>query len=129
MITVKLKRCAGCKELKHIWKSEGKEKYCKECWYERKPPERIRPMSRTRQKAESEYSRKRTAFLALHEHCQARLSGCTGKATDIHHKAGRVGDNLLNLSTWIAVCRSCHQWIEEHPAEAKELQLSESRLS
>lgn len=79
------------------------------------------------QKTMDEYTKKRTAFLALHPICQARLIDCTRDATDVHHKAGR-GENHNNVSTWLAVCRSCHRWIEEHPVEAKELGLSETRL-
>lgn len=74
-----------------------------------------------------EYSKKRAAFLIVHPICQARLVGCTKEATDIHHKAGR-GENHLKISTWLAVCRSCHTWIETNPAEAKELGLSETRF-
>lgn len=75
-----------------------------------------------------EYSKRRAAFLVVHSKCQAKLVGCTGDATDVHHKAGR-GENHLVISTWLAVCRSCHRYIEEHPVEAKELGLSESRLN
>jgi hypothetical protein len=76
-----------------------------------------------------EYSKKRLAFLALYNNCQAKLVGCTGKATDVHHKAGRVSENYLNIQTWLAVCRQCHTWIETNPLEAKELGFSESRLN
>jgi hypothetical protein len=38
MIQAKLKICAGCNQPKHIWKSDGKDKYCKECWYQHQPP-------------------------------------------------------------------------------------------
>jgi len=75
-----------------------------------------------------EYTKKRTLFLIAHPNCQAKLVGCTGKATDVHHAAGRVGENYLNMSKWKALCRSCHRWVEENPEEAKELGLSESRL-
>lgn len=75
-----------------------------------------------------EYTKKRIAFLALHTHCQARLVNCTLVATDIHHKAGR-GENHNVISSWLAVCRSCHTWIEMNPAEAKELGFSENRLN
>ena len=74
-----------------------------------------------------EYSKLRTAFLVVHSNCQAKLVGCTGKSTDVHHKAGRR-ENHLKISTWLAVCRSCHNWIELNPVEAKELGLSENRL-
>ena len=76
----------------------------------------------------NEYEKKRIAFFALHPTCQAKLTNCTGMATDIHHKAGR-GENHNNINTWMAVCRSCHQWIEEHPNDAKVLGFSQSRLN
>lgn len=75
-----------------------------------------------------DYNALRRLFMIGNPSCQAKLVGCGGKATDVHHKAGR-GENLLKIGTWLAVCRSCHQWIEEHPAEAKELGFSENRLN
>jgi hypothetical protein len=128
-IIAKLKKCAGCNELKHIWKSHGKEKYCQPCWYSIDKPKSISPVSKRRQVEMDEYSKKRLAFLALHATCQAKLVGCTVTSTDVHHKAGRVGDNYLNMNKWLALCRSCHSWIETNPEEAKELGFSESRLN
>lgn len=48
-------------------------------------------------------------------------------ATEIHHKKGR-GKYLNDPTTWLAVSREGHQWIEIHPVEAKEKGWSESRL-
>jgi hypothetical protein len=129
MIKAKLKKCAGCEQTKHIWKSHGKEKYCKECWYAIEKPKSISPVSKKRQGEMDEYSKKRLAFLALHNNCQAKLVGCTGKSTDVHHKSGRVGNNMLNIGTWLSVCRSCHTWIEENPIEAKEMGFSNNRIN
>jgi len=128
-IQAKLKKCAGCNELKHIWKSHGKDKYCQPCWYSIEKPKSISPVSTKRRGEMDEYSKKRTAFLIVKPHCEAKLQGCTGVATDVHHKAGRTGDNYLKIITWLAVCRSCHKFIEENPIEAKELGFSESRLN
>jgi len=128
MIQIKLKACSGCKDLKQIWKSHGKEKYCKECWYKMEKPKAIPPRSAKMQKTMDEYTKKRTAFMAMYPHCQARLLNCTQNSTDIHHKAGR-GENHNVISTWLAVCRSCHQWIELHPEESKELGFSNLRLN
>lgn len=125
---LKLKNCNGCNKPKHIWKSHGKEKYCKECWYSLDPPKKISPVSKKMRETMDEYSKKRAAFLVVHSKCQAKLVGCTGEATDVHHKAGR-GENHLKISTWMAVCRSCHSWIELNPNEAKELGFSENRLN
>jgi hypothetical protein len=124
MIKAKLKQCAGCNQMKHIWKSHGKEKYCKECWYSIEKPKSIAPVSKKMRETVDQYSKLRTAYLVVNPNCKANLVGCTGTATEVHHKAGR-GENHLR----IPVCRSCHTWIELHPKEAKELGLSETRLS
>lgn len=132
MITPKLKRCAECDQDKVIWKNHNGLKYCKDCWYQLNPQKKlkvvpIKPVSKKMRKSMSEYDKKRTAFLAMYPYCQAKLPGCSGTATDVHHKAGR-GENYLKISTWLAVCRYCHHWIEVHPQTAKEMGLSESRL-
>ena len=128
MLQTKLKTCNGCNEKKSIWKSHGKEKYCKECWYKLEPPKKISPVSKKMRETMDEYSKKRAAFLVIYPKCRAKLPGCTGDSTDIHHMAGR-GENHLKISTWLAVCRTCHRWIEENPENAKELGLSENRLN
>jgi cytochrome c553 len=92
-----------------------------------KPTSKPNPVSKKMSKTMSEYERKRVAFFALHPFCQARLAGCTIGAAQIHHKAGR-GENHNNMSTWLGVCASCHEYIELHPNEAKELGFSVNRL-
>jgi hypothetical protein len=129
MIKAKLKKCAGCEQMKHIWKSHGKEKYCKECWYSIDKPKSISPVSKKRQVEMDGYSKLREAFLLAKPHCEAKLVGCTSKSTDVHHKTGRVGENYLKIGTWLSTCRNCHKWIEENPEAAKELGFSESRLN
>ena len=126
-IQAKLKMCAGCNEPKHIWKSHGKDKYCKECWYSIEKPKAIAPISKKMKETVDQYSKIRTAYLTVNTSCKAKLQGCSGAATEVHHKAGR-GENHLRIATWLPVCRNCHTWIELHPTEAKELGLSENRL-
>ena len=125
----KLKQCTGCTEMKVIWKSVGKrDKFCKECWFKQEPPKKAAPVSKKMKENISTYTKLREAFLVAKPRCEAKLVGCTGISTDVHHKAGRVGDNYLKVGTWLAVCRSCHRWIEDNPLEAKELGFSQSRL-
>jgi hypothetical protein len=50
------------------------------------------------------------------------------KASEVHHKKGRVGKNYLDVSTWLAVSRKAHQEIEENPDWAKSKGYSLSRL-
>jgi len=129
MITPKLKKCAGCNELKHIWKSHGKEKYCQPCWYSIDKPKSISPVSKKKRVEIDKYSQLREAFLVAKPHCEAKLVGCTGASSDVHHSKGRVGENYLKVGTWVSLCRSCHSYLETHPEEAKELGFSQSRLN
>ncbi len=74
------------------------------------------------------YGHLRNAFMERHPYCQARIPGCKIEATEIHHKAGRSGQALIDEENFLAVCRSCHDYIEGHPKEAKERGFSENRL-
>ena len=133
MIT-KPKQCSGCGEMKLIWKNDGGEKYCKDCWYKKTPPKfpqqsKVLPAkSKKRGVLDQVYSITRKQYLTMHPYCQARVDGCSANATDIHHKAGR-SKHYLNQVTWLPVCRQCHQWIELNPEKAKELGFSTSRIN
>ena len=95
----------------------------------KKPQPKIKRVSDKRRKQESEYGKKRIAYLTAHQVCEVRHAGCMYEATDIHHKAGRVGDLLTDERYFLAVCRKCHNHVEEHPAWAKEKGYSLSRLN
>ena len=77
-------------------------------------------------KINSEYSKLRKKHLEQFPMCQAKIYKCTLKSTDIHHMKGR-GKYHLDTSTWLSVCRSCHDWIEKNPEDAKELGYSQKR--
>jgi hypothetical protein len=94
----------------------------------KKAPTRIRSVSTKQQRRNTQYSSVREVFLKNNPLCQANLPDCTKIATDVHHKEGRIGDKLLDIGTYLAVCRGCHQKIEEDPKMAKENNFSNSRL-
>ena len=130
----KAKPCSKCGKLRIIWKSQGREKLCKSCWSCQSgnkgiklTTKRISPRSSKRVKLDSEYSKLRLAFLYANSMCQAHLPNCGVQATDVHHSKGR-GKYYLATNTWVALCRSCHQWLELHPKEAKALGFSQDRL-
>lgn len=52
---------------------------------------------------------------------------CDRYATDVHepHTRARGGD-ILDLANTLTVCRSCHNWIHDHPKDATELGLLKS---
>lgn len=133
----KKKICSGCGEEKHIWKNHEGERYCQYCWQlkqvSQKEPTKVQfkpiaPRSSKRVKLDAEYSQLRKIYLTKHPMCEAALPKCTQQATDIHHKKGR-GKYLLVVNTWMAVCRTCHDWIELHPVEATDLGFRESKIT
>lgn len=131
----KLKTCSKCGKLKVIWKNVGGEKLCKTCWScqsgnkgIKKPTKPISPRSSKRVKLDADYSKLRMAFLYANPMCAAHLPGCGVQATDVHHSKGR-GRYYLITNTWVALCRSCHSWLEIHPKEAKALGFSHDRLT
>jgi hypothetical protein len=128
MMKIKKKLCTGCNSEEYIWKNDKGSRYCKSCWYklkEEKPS--IKKVSVKKSQEDAVYSKLRKDYLCSRPFCQASIPGkCTTNATDVHHKKGR-GKYYLITPTWLAVCRSCHEWIETHPEQAKELGYSESR--
>ena len=89
----------------------------------------IRRVSVKHAKELREYAKLRKEFMELNDLCYAthilRRCGhydCQRWASDLHHVQGR-GKNLLRTETWIAVCRSCHQFIHDHPRQAREVGL------
>lgn len=54
--------------------------------------------------------------MALHPQCERCK---TKKATDLHHKAGRVGQWLCRYEYFAALCRQCHDGIHENAILAR----------
>ena len=51
--------------------------------------------------------------------CEARLDGCDGRAVDCHELLRRSqGGSLTDPENLLLLCRSCHRWVTEHPADA-----------
>lgn len=130
MIKVKLKECDGCGKLSQIWKNHEGYRYCKLCWschnskeISQKPTKRsvVPQVSSKRKKKDAEYLRLRERFLTENPICQISVAGCMNGATDVHHTyAGSNRDAFyLVQSTWKATCRVCHNWVHEHPEEAR----------
>lgn len=52
---------------------------------------------------------------------------CSRWATEVHHGRGRGRFDMLDVSTWHALCGPCHRWATDHPLKAKNTGLSEGR--
>jgi len=93
--------------------------YRKSLSIKRRTPERA--------KEERIYRQQVKEWLRLPENkfCQVylRLIGEHRLATQCHHFQGRRGSLLLYRAFWIPVSMEGHKWIDDHPAEARELGL------
>lgn len=91
------------------------------------PKKHIKPISDKRAKLNAIYNVAAAQFKKDNPVCQCQVK-CNGDPTeDVHHKKGR-GEYLLDVATYLATCRACHQYIETHVKWAKENGFSEDRL-
>ena len=81
-------------------------------------------LSKRRTKQYREYSKVRKEYLEEHSYCEV----CYSPATEIHHKKGKIESLLTDKNFFLAVCRNCHDWIENNPEKAKEEGYSVDRL-
>lgn len=74
------------------------------------------------------YAAERLVFLAAHPTCEAELPHiCTGRASEVHHQAGRLPSVFFDQTLWLAACHKCHGWITSHPFGAIDRGLSVRR--
>ena len=128
---MKLKICDGCQKETVIWKNHEGFKYCKYCWScqkaidnnsSQKPTDyKIPLVSSKKKKKDQEYLKLRERYLTQNHLCMVKVNGCTNGATDVHHTYAGSNREAFYLvqSTWLAVCRNCHDWIHAHPTEAR----------
>ena len=118
----KKKICFKCQEFKFIQKRINGKPYCAKCASKEIAPKKIKARSKKKQIEDVEYSKLRMEFLLANPHCKVATGKCTSIATEVHHTKYR-GINYLNVSTWIATCRTCHNWIHSNQEEAHSLNL------
>ena len=102
------KKCENCGKYDKF--SKG---LCKGCW-QIKHGKPIRKISVKHQQTINEFKVIAKRFLEKRPYCEAKLKGCTYKATDPHHIAGKISkEQYLNEEDLLPVCRSCHTIIEQ----------------
>lgn len=98
------------------------------------PAEKPKPMKRTRL---AHVSKKRAKELRAYNKVSAEfkaanptccIPGCN-KPSTTHHSRGRIGKDLIDVSTFRGPCWEHHIYYETHPAEAMAIGLTESRLA
>lgn len=85
-----------------------------------------KPLRRRSEKMEQLYVLRRefvTRLLHERPNCEAKLDMCTYRSVDVHETwpRGRGGGILPGANIFMCVCRPCHRWITDHPAEAHDL--------
>lgn len=125
----KIKKCKICEEeFKQYSSLENKCFYCKkEKKTVQKKKYKIPPISKKRKIENAKYLVLRAEFLGKKENSICPVTG--KKATEIHHKKGRVGSLFLDVRYWLGVSREGHKLIEENPEWAKEKGYSLNRLN
>jgi len=134
------KVCGVCNNpTKPIWKAKTRDSpcMCKDCYNaeksSQKPPikarEPIKKVSDKQAKINRLYTDMRVQHLKMIHHCQVSSDDCTHIATQVHHRTGRIGNNMLDTTTWLSVCYSCHEKIERNPLWAYEKGYSIKRLN
>jgi DNA-directed RNA polymerase subunit RPC12/RpoP len=124
-------KCSSCgKEGINI--VNRKHMLCQVCNHERlhgsKPKrQRISSLSTKQSIKLADYFIAKRKYIQRHPLCEVR--GCKNQSQDIHHKKGRVGENLVDTKHFLAVCRSCHIEIESNPEWAYKNGYSVKRLS
>ena len=127
----KKKICFSCQTEQFIWKRHEGNPICKKCWSTHKSKNILKPtvrkeiprVSKKKAKQDIEYLKLRLEFLNKNNLCQVRFPGCTNFATDVHHVKGgeERSTTYLDVSTYMAVCRTCHSRIHLKSEEAREL--------
>jgi len=130
---MKIKSCTICGKEGPIWKNHEGFKYCKYCWScqkainsdsSQKPTDyKIPLVSSKRKKKDQEYLKLRERYLTENPLCMVKVGGCTHNATDVHHKYAGSNREAFYLvqSTWLAVCRNCHDFVHLNPKIAREM--------
>lgn len=105
---------------------------------QKKPKKPLRRVSKKRERENREYAKRRKRYLAEHPFCEAHptilmwayefdnelfrgMPLVRPASIEIHHTRKPKCKYLNDESTWLAVCRWSHDWIENHKDIAREL--------
>jgi 5-methylcytosine-specific restriction endonuclease McrA len=85
-------------------------------------------MSKKRQRDKIYPERREQTYERAQGRCEAFITPqCTRQAEQIHHKAGRTGEDPHRLTNLLAVCMHCHQWIHANPSQSYSYGFMETR--
>ena len=82
----------------------------------------IAKVSEKKQEKLKPYAVLRRNYLKENPVCELHLQGCTGNSEEIHH-ISKDESNFLNIKTWKATCRPCHDRCERILSAVKRREL------
>lgn len=83
----------------------------------------LKKQSQRREKQLGEYRKLRADFLGANRECQVNWRGCLGIASEVHHRASRIGEKLNDVADFVATCAPCHRAIHRRPSLARKRNL------
>lgn len=89
------------------------------------PPKRHQPIIKVRRgtaRSTSDFSDEVRQDLIARSNgwCEVAVPGCAGRGTQAHHRLRRAQGGKGTLKNGLWVCRACHSFIHDHPAESFE---------
>jgi hypothetical protein len=119
----KKKNCNHCNEENYVYKRVEGKAICQKCYFlHYNKPKPIKTRSSKQKEIDTEYQKLRNKYLEEHKFCKIALPGCQTYSSEIHHIEYR-GEKTNDISTWIAGCRKCHNFLHSNPKIAKELNM------
>jgi hypothetical protein len=105
-----------CRNCAMVYNATNKKKVATKVCIKAKP---IKKVSDKQSKINKAYTVVRKHHLQNKPYCEVKFENCTELATDIHHKGS--GSNkrkyFLDATTFVSVCRNCHDRIHLMSAE------------
>lgn len=80
---------------------------------------KIKNVSSSRARINWLYVKFKTAFLSSFKKCRK----CGKASCDLHHSRGRCGTLYIDARFFVALCRTCHNWIPDNMDAARKLGL------
>ena len=81
----------------------------------------IRAVSDRRRKRDSDYPEaRREVFRRAGGCCEVGVDPrCSGMCEQVHHRAGRGGEDPHRLANLLGCCAFCHAWLHANPEESR----------
>lgn len=80
----------------------------------------MRSMSSKRRERDAGYAlARRKVWVRAEGRCEGMVSKfCTRRCEQVHHKAGRSGDDPHRLDNLVGLCAPCHEHVHRNPAQS-----------